>query len=256
MWHRFEDFKISSMYVREGVVLIANIKETWTIWLSTFTDEPLPLLLILIFSRVWEDVLQLLFPIIVVVGLFKTVKQNHDFVRSEHSSHAKCNMFQQIKNSFSKIKVSSQNRLWTVKNINFVQSKDSTTNFTSKMSLILRRKTKLFASAIVQFRSPKYNVHLRHVPMKCLSQTVIHSPCLHRSYCTPPRTDPLGSALLDLVVYEAVCSDTLEGLCEYFDDLIESTPHLKSADVNYSVRKPKHNKKLISFTGWIWIPFN
>ncbi|KAG4079098.1 hypothetical protein HA402_001069 [Bradysia odoriphaga] len=103
------------------------------------------------------------------------------------------------------------------------------------MSLIFRRKTKLIASAIAQFRSAQYSVRVRHVPVRCLSQQIVHSACLlHRTYCTPPRTDPLGSALLDLVVYEAVCSDTLEGLCEYFDDLVESTPHLKSADVNYS----------------------
>lgn len=104
------------------------------------------------------------------------------------------------------------------------------------MSIILRRKTKLIASAIAQLKYIQCPYRITHIPVRCLSQKVAHSISLNRTYCTPPRTDPLGSALLDLVIYEAVCSDTLEGLCEYFDDLVESTPHLKSADVNYSVR--------------------
>lgn len=106
------------------------------------------------------------------------------------------------------------------------------------MSIILRRNTKQIASAIAQIRSTQSYYHTRqicHIPVSCLNQKNVQSISLNRTYCTP-RTDPLGSALLDLVIYEAVCSDTLEGLCEYFDDLVESTPHLKSADVNYSVR--------------------
>lgn len=49
------------------------------------------------------------------------------------------------------------------------------------------------------------------------------------------QQDPVGSALLDLVSYETICSDTLEGLCEYFDELVETAPHLKNADITYSV---------------------
>lgn len=102
------------------------------------------------------------------------------------------------------------------------------------MSIILRRQTKLIASVIAQIRSTQCHYRISHITVGCLSQKAVNSICLNRSYCTP--TDPLGSALLDLMTYEAICSDTLEGLCEYFDDLVESTPHLKSADVNYSVR--------------------
>ncbi|XP_055681105.1 frataxin homolog, mitochondrial [Lutzomyia longipalpis] len=52
-------------------------------------------------------------------------------------------------------------------------------------------------------------------------------------FCTV-KSDPIGAALIDLVTYETVCSDTLEGLCEYFEQLVEGTPHLKSGDVFYS----------------------
>lgn len=55
------------------------------------------------------------------------------------------------------------------------------------------------------------------------------------SFAGAPPEDPFGSALLDLVTYEAVCSDTLESLCEYFDHLVETAPHLKYADITFSV---------------------
>lgn len=107
------------------------------------------------------------------------------------------------------------------------------------MSIILRRKTNFIASAIAQMKSTHFHYRIRHIPVRCLSQKVVYSNWSNRTYCSTPKSDPVdpvGTALLDLVIYESVCSDTLEGLCEYFDDLVESTPHLKSADVNYSVR--------------------
>ena len=45
--------------------------------------------------------------------------------------------------------------------------------------------------------------------------------------------------------YEQVCSETLEALFEYFDNLIESTPSLKSADITYGVG-PELNRLLQS----------
>ncbi|GAB0091371.1 Frataxin homolog, mitochondrial [Sergentomyia squamirostris] len=54
-----------------------------------------------------------------------------------------------------------------------------------------------------------------------------------KEFCTV-HSDPIGTALIDLVTYETVCSDTLEGLCEYFEELVEGTSHLKSGDVMYS----------------------
>lgn len=119
------------------------------------------------------------------------------------------------------------------------------------MSIILRRKTKLIASAIAHLKSTQCPQRITHIPVRYISQKVAQSIWLNRTYCTPPRTDPLGSALLDLVIYEAVCSDTIEGLCEYFDDLVECTPHLKTADVNYSVRT-----QLISSNSFTFIQSN
>lgn len=49
------------------------------------------------------------------------------------------------------------------------------------------------------------------------------------------QPDPIGTALLDLVTYESICAETLEGLCDYFDELIETSVHLKNTDITYSV---------------------
>ncbi|KAL5275871.1 FXN family protein [Megaselia abdita] len=40
---------------------------------------------------------------------------------------------------------------------------------------------------------------------------------------------------LDSVTYERVCSETLEGLADYFDEILDSDNSLKSTDVVYSV---------------------
>lgn len=50
----------------------------------------------------------------------------------------------------------------------------------------------------------------------------------------PP--DFVGTQLLDLVTFESVCSDTLESLCDYFEDIVENDPKLQSPDITYSVR--------------------
>jgi len=36
-------------------------------------------------------------------------------------------------------------------------------------------------------------------------------------------------------MYEQVCNETLDSLSEYFEEIIEEAPQLKSADVSYSV---------------------
>lgn len=95
--------------------------------------------------------------------------------------------------------------------------------------------------------------HIGEPPQQPASGAIIHVPCAtwrasqrllghgsrrHLSAFSsapPPTEDPLGSALLDLVTYEAVCADTLESLCEYFDHLVETSPHLKYADITFSV---------------------
>lgn len=41
--------------------------------------------------------------------------------------------------------------------------------------------------------------------------------------------------LMDLVTFESICSDTLESLTDYFEELVEADPQLQKADIAYSV---------------------
>lgn len=51
------------------------------------------------------------------------------------------------------------------------------------------------------------------------------------------RTCTSGSGnQTDSFKFEEVCEETLESLCDYFEELVESSTHLKGADVLYGVR--------------------
>lgn len=55
-----------------------------------------------------------------------------------------------------------------------------------------------------------------------------------RSYGNPlPPSVDLSETLIDANTYEIVCNETLESLCEYFEDITETDPMLKEADVLY-----------------------
>jgi hypothetical protein len=41
--------------------------------------------------------------------------------------------------------------------------------------------------------------------------------------------------LMDLLKFEGLCSETLESLTDYFEEVVESDPKLSNADVAYSV---------------------
>ncbi|XP_072939618.1 frataxin homolog, mitochondrial [Epargyreus clarus] len=43
-----------------------------------------------------------------------------------------------------------------------------------------------------------------------------------------------SSEHIELPVYEEICNETLESLCDYFEEIVDQTPHLKGADVVYS----------------------
>ena len=43
---------------------------------------------------------------------------------------------------------------------------------------------------------------------------------------------------MDLQTFESLCSDTLESLTDYFEEVVEADPKLAKADVAYSVRSP------------------
>lgn len=45
----------------------------------------------------------------------------------------------------------------------------------------------------------------------------------------------LDNEVLDNNTFDKVCEETLDSLSEYFEELIEVAPHLKSADVSYGV---------------------
>lgn len=49
------------------------------------------------------------------------------------------------------------------------------------------------------------------------------------------KVDSIAASLIDLATFETVCSDTLEALCDYFEETIEQSDHLKSADVTFGV---------------------
>ncbi|KAH8356187.1 hypothetical protein KR200_005792, partial [Drosophila serrata] len=48
------------------------------------------------------------------------------------------------------------------------------------------------------------------------------------------------SSSLDSVTYERVCSETLDALCDYFEELTENAADLQGSDVAYSVRWSTH----------------
>lgn len=53
-----------------------------------------------------------------------------------------------------------------------------------------------------------------------------------RSYGNEIETE---SSSLDSATYERVCSETLDALCDYFEELTESAPDVPGSDVAYSV---------------------
>lgn len=77
-------------------------------------------------------------------------------------------------------------------------------------------------------RSAKNNVSLV-TKYSQWSSTVSLFPILDR------RLFSTNIELVDSVTFEKVCDETLESLCEYFEELVESASHLQSADVQYGV---------------------
>lgn len=75
----------------------------------------------------------------------------------------------------------------------------------------------------------------------CSSATLNNSNYLtmtHRSLSQKVHTPPEDS-LMDLNLYEDVCTETLEELHDYFEEILENTTRLDSnPDVLYSVSSP------------------
>ncbi|XP_063619568.1 frataxin homolog, mitochondrial [Cydia splendana] len=67
----------------------------------------------------------------------------------------------------------------------------------------------------------------QHVLVKTYSSPVI-------AIRSPASTDSAQIAEVDPVVYEEICTETLESLCDYFEEIVEGATHLKGADIMYS----------------------
>lgn len=65
-----------------------------------------------------------------------------------------------------------------------------------------------------------------------------HGICI-RHYSNQTETD--SACLIDSVTYDRVCSETLDGLSDYFDELIENATDLPGTDVAYGVRTYIHS---------------
>lgn len=61
------------------------------------------------------------------------------------------------------------------------------------------------------------------------------NPIFRRHLSSMNPNDFIAVSLIDSITFEAVCSDTLESLCDYFEQLVEEAAFLKSADITYGV---------------------
>lgn len=52
-------------------------------------------------------------------------------------------------------------------------------------------------------------------------------------------TEHVVDSVLNHATYEKVCSETLDGLNDYFEQLLESVDYLPGSDIQYSVSLPK-----------------
>ncbi|XP_001656178.2 frataxin homolog, mitochondrial [Aedes aegypti] len=59
------------------------------------------------------------------------------------------------------------------------------------------------------------------------------NPIFRRHLSSMNPNDFIAVSLIDSITFEAVCSDTLESLCDYFEQLVEEAAFLKSADITY-----------------------
>ena len=71
-----------------------------------------------------------------------------------------------------------------------------------------------------------------------------------KKYSANPN-DFIAEALVDSNTFEAVCAETLESLCDYFDEIIEQTSHLNTADVTFGVKPFKLNLYFTFTECWI-----
>lgn len=62
-----------------------------------------------------------------------------------------------------------------------------------------------------------------------------YSGCKTRNYSTISNSDQVVEQQVDPAIFDKFCNETLESLCEYFEELVEEAPNFKKADVTYGV---------------------
>ncbi|PZC74926.1 hypothetical protein B5X24_HaOG207031 [Helicoverpa armigera] len=72
-------------------------------------------------------------------------------------------------------------------------------------------------------------VLVRHSPS--ISQNV-PSLSIARQFSSNPSAPQVSE--VDPAVFEEICNETLESLCDYFEELVDASPNLKGADVTFS----------------------
>uniref|UniRef100_A0A1Q3FAV8 ferroxidase n=1 Tax=Culex tarsalis TaxID=7177 RepID=A0A1Q3FAV8_CULTA len=100
----------------------------------------------------------------------------------------------------------------------------------------IRRTTPLWTRPSSSCLINLHQVPVRHhtVPECSTLLPQVHKTRFASSSSTTTNpNDFIAVSLIDSVTFETVCSDTLESLCEYFEQLIEETSFLKAADVTY-----------------------
>ncbi|XP_068631335.1 frataxin homolog, mitochondrial [Battus philenor] len=55
-----------------------------------------------------------------------------------------------------------------------------------------------------------------------------------KSFSTNTSSTSQPSQIVDPLVFEEICNETLESLCEYFEEILERTSNLQGADVTFS----------------------
>ena len=73
-------------------------------------------------------------------------------------------------------------------------------------------------------------VLLRHCPRV---SSKISSLSFDRQFSSSPPTPEVSD--VDQAVFEEICNETLESLCDYFEEIVDASPNLKGADVTFSV---------------------
>lgn len=103
----------------------------------------------------------------------------------------------------------------------FLKSSKQTRKYFNLINLLKNNK-----SSISTLQNIKINNH---------NQKKIQNFVNNKEFSTLPPIDPIGKGILDVNTFEVVCSDTIESLCDYFEELVESSTHLQNSDITYGV---------------------